>query len=75
VGNHTSFKPDSLARELARRGLSIEAFATSAEVDRSTIERAMKGRALHATTFGKILTALGKVEPLPMPDGMVEESA
>lgn len=52
---------ESLARELAIRGLSQEEFAAKAGVDSKTVSRAVRGRRLHTKTFGKILVALGAI--------------
>jgi len=70
-----AFKPDSLELELALRGLSIEAFAELIGSDRSTVERAMKGRKVSAITFGKIIKKLGEMPRLEVPEGLVEEMA
>lgn len=75
MSRHTAFRPDSLAREIALRGLSIDDFATRVGVDRETIARAIKGRPLRATTFRDIVTVLENVPLLKVPDGLIEETA
>lgn len=60
----TSFKPGSLQREIAVRGLTQGAFAEAAELDIETLARAIKGKRLHTKTFGKILGALGRIPVL-----------
>lgn len=67
-----AFKPSSLARELALRGLSAEAFATEIKVDRSTIGRALRGEGIGASTFGKILKYFADHPRIDVPTDLVE---
>jgi transcriptional regulator with XRE-family HTH domain len=64
-----AFTPGGLEREIVIRGLSQEAFADFAGIDPATVSRAIRGQRLKSKSFGKILTALGRI---PVIEGPVE---
>lgn len=66
------FMPGSLEREIVIRGLSFEAFAQLAELDPATVARAVKGLRLKPKSYGKILSALGKIQPISGPIELVQ---
>lgn len=69
MNTNLGFTQGSLEREIAIRGLSQEAFAERAGVDPATVSRAIRGLRLKPKSFGKILTALGRI---PVIEGPVE---
>jgi hypothetical protein len=70
-----AFKPASLSRALAFRGLSIEAASREMKLSRFTLDRALNGLPLSAMSFGKILTYLAEHPEIEVPDGLIEEPA
>jgi len=68
------FREGELIREITIRGLSQEAFAKEAQVDPETVARAIRGERLKSKSFGKILTALGRIPVLDAPVDLVVAS-
>jgi len=59
-----SFKSGELQRELERRGKSQASFAFAAGVSPSTVFKACRGDDLSPTTWGRLIRALGAIQPL-----------
>lgn len=69
------FIEGELTRQIAIRGLSIEAFSKRAGVDEKTVSRAIHGQRLKPKSFGKIIVALGAIPILDGPVDLIERSA
>jgi predicted transcriptional regulator len=74
MSSDATFVPASLAREIARRGLTPEEFAEVADLNRDTIYRALKGKRLKPGTMGTIVKTLGTHPALDLPDDLVKAS-
>jgi len=58
------FSSLELKQEIARRGLSQEAFAKEAGVSLATVFRAMQGKPVNVSNWGSILRTLARIYPL-----------
>lgn len=59
------FDPLKLSRALAARGIDGERLAALAAIDRSTVSRARRGKAVRPETVGKLVKALHDLPVLP----------